>query len=219
MKVTLVSYTKAAEHFEDLENLTDLVSFCARVSNPNNQMNTETADKLIKYLLKHKHFSPFEMVNVVLEIKTTRDIAHQIVRHRSFTFQEYSQRYAAADLTPAYRLARLQDPVNRQNSIAEDVPDDLQAEWHSKQVSAWNASKEAYQWALDNGIAKEVARAVLPEGMTPTTVIMNGTLRSWIHYCDLRAANGTQLEHMLIARACAEVIYNLFPTMGEIVDV
>ena len=220
MSVKLVSYSKPSDDFleEGLEDAQDLIAFCARVSNPSNQMNTETSAKLIKYLIKHKHWSPLEMVSACLEINTTRDIAHQIVRHRSFSFQEFSQRYAdPQDMKEAFtfREARLQDPKNRQNSIA--VEDDvLQMAWGRKQQQVIDKCKEAYDWALGEGIAKEQARAVLPEGLTKTRLYMNGTLRSWVHYIELRGGHGTQKEHMDIAHACAKVIAGIFPIINEL---
>ena len=220
MSVKLVSYSKPSEDFleEGLEDAQDLIAFCARVSNPTNQMNTETSAKLIKYLIKHKHWSPLEMVNACLEINTTRDIAHQIVRHRSFAFQEFSQRYAnPQDMAEAftYREARLQDPKNRQNSI--EVEDDaLQIAWGKKQKEIIEKCREVYNWALNEGIAKEQARVVLPEGLTKTRLNMNGTLRSWVHYIELRGGHGTQKEHMDIAHACAKVIAEIFPIINEL---
>lgn len=220
MSVKLVSYSKPSEDFleEGLEDAQDLIAFCARVSNPTNQMNTETSAKLIKYLIKHKHWSPLEMVNACLEINTTRDIAHQIVRHRSFAFQEFSQRYAnPQDMAEAftYREARLQDPKNRQNSI--EVEDDaLQIAWGKKQKEIIEKCREVYNWALNEGIAKEQARVVLPEGLTKTRLYMNGTLRSWVHYIELRGGHGTQKEHMDIAHACAKVIAEIFPIINEL---
>jgi len=215
--VKLISYSTAPEG-TGLDDCQELIAFCARVSNPSNQMNKETSDKLIKYLIKHKHWSPLEMVNACLEINTTRDIAHQIVRHRSFSFQEFSQRYAdPAEFGNQFvlREARLQDTQNRQNSI--DVDDEiLHNEWTDRQQQVINLAKETYEWAIDNGIAKEQARAVLPEGNTKTRLYMNGTLRSWVHYIDLRSANGTQKEHMEIAQACAKVIAEIFPLMESI---
>ena len=216
-KVRLVSYSRPTLEFinEGISNddVLDLVAFCARVSNPSNQMNTETSEKLIKYLIKHQHWSPLEMASACLEIDTTRDIAHQIVRHRSFSFQEFSQRYAnPEDMGEQFviREARLQDMKNRQNSIqTEDLQ--LHANWEIKQQEVIDKAKEAYNWAIENGIAKEQARAVLPEGNTKTRLYMNGTLRSWVHYIELRGANGTQQEHMDIAHACAEVIAKIFP--------
>ena len=216
-QVKLISYSTAPEGME-LDDCQELIAFCARVSNPSNQMNTETSDKLIKYLIKHKHWSPLEMVSACLEINTTRDIAHQIVRHRSFSFQEFSQRYAdPAEFGDQFELreARLQDTTNRQNSI--DVDDEvLHNEWYDRQQKIIDLAKETYQWAINNGIAKEQARAVLPEGCTKTRLYMNGTLRSWVHYIDLRSANGTQKEHMEIAQACAKVIAEIFPLMESI---
>ena len=216
-QVKLISYSTAPEGTA-LTDVQELIAFCARVSNPSNQMNKETSEKLIKYLIKHKHWSPLEMVSACLEINTTRDIAHQIVRHRSFSFQEFSQRYAdPAEFGDQFviREARLQDTTNRQNSI--DVEDEvLHNEWHARQQTVIDLAKETYEWAIDNGIAKEQARAVLPEGNTKTRLYMNGTLRSWIHYIDLRAANGTQKEHMEIAQACARVIAEIFPLANEI---
>ena len=213
MKVKLVSYTTpcVAELGHD-SDLLDLIAFCARVSNPSNQTNTDTTDKLIGYLIKHKHWSPFEMANVCLEIETTRDIARQILRHRSFTFQEFSQRYAdpVKDLSFTYRDARLQDTKNRQNSIeTEDYS--LQLEWLYQQREVVNAATKAYKWAIDNGIAKEVARAVLPEGLTMSRMYVNGTLRSWLHYIEIRSNEATQKEHREIALACATAISKLFP--------
>jgi thymidylate synthase (FAD) len=221
--IKLVSYSKPADEFVNQgiskDNLLDLVAFCARVSNPSNQMNTETSEKLIKYLIKNSHWSPLEMVNVCLEINTTRDIAHQIVRHRSFSFQEFSQRYAnPEDMGDMFELseARLQDEKNRQNSIeVDDVL--LQTHWEQQQKRIIELSKEVYDWALERGIAKEQARKVLPEGLTKTRLYMNGTLRSWVHYIELRGANGTQKEHMEIAHACAKVITEVFPLAEELV--
>ena len=222
MNVRLVSYTKPAEEFvqEGIadNDLLDLVAFCARVSNPANQMNSETSEKLVKYLIKHAHWSPLEMVNVCMEIDTTRDIAHQIVRHRSFAFQEFSQRYAdPASMGEQFttRDARLQDPKNRQNSIDVDDPK-LSAEWRMRQQDVIDKAKEHYNWAIANGIAKEQARAVLPEGLTKSRLYVNGTIRSWIHFIELRSGNGTQKEHMEIAHACAEVIAKIFPLAGDL---
>jgi len=216
--VRLISYSQAADTDEDLNDLQELVAFCARVSNPSNQMNKETSEKLIKYLIKHAHWSPLEMVNVCLEIDTTRDIAHQIVRHRSFAFQEFSQRYANPEEMGdmfVIREARLQDSKNRQNSIETDDTA-LSDKWEEMQQDVMYAAGKAYKWAIENGIAKEQARVVLPEGCTKTRLYMNGTLRSWIHYIDLRGANGTQKEHMEIAHACAEVIANIFPMAKDL---
>jgi thymidylate synthase (FAD) len=214
MKVKLVSFSKS--NIQDIEGLTELVAYCARVSNPSNQMNKETSEKLIKYLTDNAHWSPLEMVHVTLEIETTRDIARQILRHRSFSFQEFSQRYAdPTQMDFQYREARLQDTKNRQNSTELDLtsPDDreLNNMWIEKQRKIIRLAKESYTWAIDNGIAKEQARAVLPEGLTSSRIYMAGTLRSWIHYIHLRSANGTQKEHMEIARECAKVIAKIFP--------
>jgi len=211
--VKLISYSQPAEGSELTNDLLQLVAYCARVSNPGNQNNEQTAEKLVKYLIKHKHWSPLEMVSVCLEIETTRDIARQILRHRSFTFQEFSQRYAdpTEDLSFVTREARLQDTKNRQNSIEIPMEDSINYVWESYQEVIIERCKQAYQWAVEAGIAKEQARAVLPEGLTKSRMYVNGTLRSWIHYMDLRSANGTQKEHIDIAKACAEVIYKLFP--------
>ena len=214
MQVRLISYTQAAES-SDLEdgNAQDLIAYCARVSNPSNQMNSETSAKLIKYLINNQHWSPLEMVNVCLEIETTRDIAHQIVRHRSFSFQEFSQRYAdPKEFGDQFvrREARLQDRKNRQNSIETD-DEELQKQWLIQQDQVILAADKAYNWAIENGIAKEQARVVLPEGLTKTRLYMNGTIRSWVHYIQLRGANGTQKEHMDIAHECAKVIADVFP--------
>jgi len=223
--VKLVSYTKPTEEFEHegLVNVQDLIAFCARVSNPSAQINSETSEKLIKYLIKHQHWSPLEMVNAVLEINTTRDIAHQIVRHRSFAFQEFSQRYAdVGELGDMFvhREPRMQDKKNRQNSVDIDVNNQedvrLAMIWASYQNKVIQEAKEAYKWAIDNGIAKEQARVVLPEGLTKTRLYMNGTLRSWVHYIDLRSAHGTQKEHAEIAKACASVINNIFPLIKNL---
>ena len=209
MKIKLISHSQAPDFNE---SALDLVAYCARVSNPDNQNNKETSEKLVKYLMKHKHWSPLEMVSACLEIETTRDIARQILRHRSFSFQEFSQRYAdpTKDLDFEIRDARLQDPKNRQNSIQTDDTQ-LQALWEDKQRDVINASLDAYSWAISNGITKEQARAVLPEGNTVSRMYVNGTLRSWIHYIELRGANGTQQEHMDIAHAVADVISEIFP--------
>jgi thymidylate synthase (FAD) len=220
MNVRLVSYTTPTEEFknEGLENVQDLIAFCAKVSNPTSQVNKETSERLIKYLIKHQHWSPLEMANAVMEIETTRDIAHQIVRHRSFAFQEFSQRYAnPAEMGEQFTLreCRLQDTKNRQNSIETD-DDELSRMWAIKQQMVINASKEAYEWAIENGIAKEQARVVLPEGNTKTRLYMNGTIRSWVHYIELRGANGTQKEHMDIAHACAKAITEIFPLTKEL---
>lgn len=219
MKIELISYSQPAANFAN--DMTDLVAWCARVSNPAGQMNTATNEKLIKYLIKNQHWSPLEMVNVCLEIETTRDIARQMLRHRSFSFQEFSQRYAdpTAELAEAFvlREARLQDTKNRQNSIETDNPA-LQAFWETQQKRVLDAAQSAYQWALDNGIAKEQARAVLPEGLTVSRLYMNGSLRSWIHYIQLRSGNGTQKEHMEIAKICAKVIADVFPLSQEFIQ-
>ncbi|RPG88447.1 MAG: FAD-dependent thymidylate synthase [Crocinitomicaceae bacterium TMED209] len=217
--VKLISYSKPTNEFDNkVEDVQDLIAFCARVSNPSNQMNQETNEKLIKYLIKHQHWSPLEMVNACLEINTTRDIAHQIVRHRSFSFQEFSQRYAdpkdQGELFE-YSEARLQDTKNRQNSIEVEDPK-LQQEWKWAQMRIAHLAKKEYDWAIKKGIAKEQARKVLPEGLTKTRLYMNGTLRSWVHYIDLRSANGTQKEHMEIAKQCAVVIAGIFPMINDI---
>lgn len=221
MKVKLVSYSKPSEEMvnEGLEDVQDLIAFCARVSNPSNQLNMETAEKLIKYLIKHAHWSPLEMVSVCMEIETTRDIARQILRHRSFSFQEFSQRYAdpTKDLSFVTREARLQDNVNRQNSVETDDAR-LKMEWELWQKDVISLSSRAYKWAIDNGIAKEQARAVLPEGLTTSRMYMNGTLRSWIHFIDVRSGNGTQKEHMEVARECACAIAAIFPMVGDFVN-
>ena len=224
MKVKLVSYSQPADNIEGLENVQDLIAYAARVSNPSNQLNTETSARLLNYLAKHKHWSPFEMVSACLEIETTRDIARQILRHRSFSFQEFSQRYAdpTKDLDFEIREARLQDKQNRQNSIELDEDSrydtELKTEWALAQERVIIEARRAYKWAIENGIAKEQARAVLPEGLTVSRMYMNGTLRSWIHYIELRAANGTQKEHMEIANAVAQVITEIFPLAEEYID-
>ena len=220
MAVRLVSYSKATDEFaaEGLTDLQELIAFCAKVSNPAAQINTETSERLIKYLIKHAHWSPLEMVNATLEIETTRDIAHQIVRHRSFAFQEFSQRYAdpaeQGDIFE-YSEARLQDTKNRQNSISTDDRD-LQLWWDMQQKHVAEVAKTIYENAIDKGIAKEQARKVLPEGITKTRLYMNGTIRSWVHYIELRSANGTQKEHMDIAIACAKAISEIFPLMNDL---
>ena len=216
MKIELISYSQPESYFA--ENMTELVAFCARVSNPSNQTNKDTSEKLIRYLVKNQHWSPLEMVSMCLEIETTRDIARQILRHRSFSFQEFSQRYAdpTQELDFVTREARLQDTKNRQNSI--EVDDQLlQNEWYRAQQRVIYAAKREYDWAIANGIAKEQARAVLPEGLTVSRLYMNGTLRSWIHYIQLRSANGTQKEHKEIALKCAEVIAKVFPMANEFI--
>jgi thymidylate synthase (FAD) len=225
MQVRLVSYSAPTAEFADqgIDNVQELIAFCARVSNPANQLNTETSEKLINYLVRHQHWSPLEMVSACVEITTTRDIARQILRHRSFAFQEFSQRYAdpTEDLAFEIREARLQDTRNRQNSVELDLRDSADRElarmWNEKQHAVIRAAQDAYTWAVGNGIAKEQARAVLPEGNTVSRLYMNGTLRSWIHFIELRSANGTQLEHQRVALACAEVIAQVFPMAGRLV--
>ena len=224
MNARLISYSQPFPHIHSgepgimgLDNIQDLVAYCARVSNPSNQANTKTTPKLLDYLIKHKHWSPFEMASVCIEIETTRDIARQLLRHRSFSFQEFSQRYADIrdlDDSVVIRKARLQDEKNRQNSvITDDV--NLHMAWETHQRTVWNAAMKAYTWAIDNGIAKEQARAVLPEGNTPSRLYVNGTIRSWIHYIELRSANGTQKEHMDLAIAVAEAIARIYPKVME----
>ena len=219
MNVRLISYSKPSKEIinEGLYDVQELIAFCARVSNPSNQFNTETTEKLIKYLIKHQHWSPLEMCSACIEITTTRDIARQILRHRSFSFQEFSQRYAdpVQELDFVLRDARLQDNNNRQNSIETNNPA-LQAFWETQQNRVIEAAKSAYEWAIANGIAKEQARAVLPEGLTVSRLYMNGTLRSWIHYIQLRSANGTQKEHIEAAKACAAVIAEIFPLANNL---
>ena len=221
MIVRLISHTQP-DNIIGVDDVQELIAYCARVSNPDNQNNKETSEKLIKYLIKNKHWSPLEMVNACIEIETTRDIARQILRHRSFSFQEFSQRYAdpTKDLTYETRDARLQDPTNRQNSVELDftIPADrrLNENFRMQQMKIWWAAKKTYEWAIENGIAKEQARAVLPEGMTVSRLYMNGTLRSWVHYIDLRSANGTQKEHQDIAVACSQEIAKIFPLMSEL---
>jgi thymidylate synthase (FAD) len=215
MKVSLISHSKSNETPE--QSVQELVAYCARVSNPANQHNIETNEKLIKYLIKHNHWSPFEMVNICLEIETTRDIARQMLRHRSFSFQEFSQRYAEVDLEFEYREPRLQDKKNRQNSI-ENTDTNLENLWNSAQTMVGDYAETAYKWAIENGIAKEQARAVLPEGMTKSRLYMNGTLRSWIHYIQLRSGVETQKEHRLVALACARAIQPIFPLILEFID-
>lgn len=221
MKVKLISYSKPSREMynEGLMDAQELIAFCARVSNPSNQFNMDTADKLIRYLIKNKHWSPLEMVSACLEIETTRDIARQILRHRSFSFQEFSQRYAdpTKDLDFVVREARLQDLKNRQNSVETDDLT-LAAEWTRRQEAVIDLVRANYTWAIENGIAKEQARAILPEGNTVSRLYMNGTLRSWIHFIDLRSGNGTQKEHMEVARECAKVIAEAFPMASEFVN-
>ena len=219
MSVRLISYSQTPEDLYVGNDIQELVAYCARVSNPSNQLNTETSAKLLRYLAKHKHWSPFEMVSACLEIETTRDIARQILRHRSFSFQEFSQRYAdpTDDLQFVRRGARLQDPKNRQNSI-DAAPIQTQDMWDMKQQEVIQKSLEVYKWAIDNGIAKEQARAVLPEGCTMSRLYVNGTLRSWLHFIELRSGNGTQREHQGIAIACAKAIAKIFPDVNEYVS-
>jgi thymidylate synthase (FAD) len=217
MPAKLISYSKGCDDTD--KTLQDLVAYCARVSNPANQNNTETNEKLIKYLIHNQHWSPLEMVNVCLEIETTRDICRQVLRHRSFSFQEFSQRYAEANLGFEMKEARLQDTKNRQNSIElldNENTNTLKEMWEIKQTEVARLSEETYQWALLNGIAKEQARAVLPEGMTLSRMYMNGTLRSWVHYLQLRTGNGTQKEHRELALECAQEISKVFPMILEL---
>ena len=219
MKVRLISYSQTAENLHVGKTLQDLVAYCARVSNPSNQNNTKTNKRLLAYLRKEGHWSPFEMVSACLEIETTRDIARQILRHRSFSFQEFSQRYADPINELDFNMSsepRLQDTKNRQNSIpTNDV--DLKMEWLKKQSEVMIAAKQAYEWAAENNIAKEVRRAVLPEGLTISRLYMNGTIRSWIHYVDLRSGNGTQKEHIDVARACATALEPVFPDIKDFI--
>jgi len=225
MNVRLLSYSGPTEEFanQGIDDVQELVAYCARVSNPSNQLNTDTSEKLIKYLIKHQHWSPLEMVSVCIEITTTRDIARQILRHRSFSFQEFSQRYAdpTKDLDFVIREARLQDTKNRQNSVELDVSDRdhqfIASEWNARQQAVIDLVKENYAWALGCGIAKEQARAILPEGNTVSRLYMNGTLRSWCHFIELRSANGTQKEHQEVALACAQVIAEIFPMAADLV--
>jgi thymidylate synthase (FAD) len=226
MNVCLLSYSRPTEKFinSGIEDAQELIAYCARVSNPSNQFNTETSEKLIRYLIKHKHWSPLEMVSACLEITTTRDIARQILRHRSFSFQEFSQRYAdpTRDLSFVLRDARLQDVANRQNSKELNLGDDdhrrIAYQWENLQRDIINKTRTAYAWAIDHGIAKEQARAVLPEGLIESRLYMNGTLRSWVHFIELRSGNGTQKEHMEVARACAKAIAEIFPMAEEYVQ-
>jgi thymidylate synthase (FAD) len=221
--VKLVGHTVPSEEMvgEGLSDIQEFIAFCARVSNPSNQMNTKTSKKLLEYLIKHAHWSPFEMAQAVIEIETTRDIARQMLRHRSFAYQEFSQRYAdpTSDLGFVVREARFQDEKNRQNSVDIDIEDqeqmDIAMEWIDIQNDVIDVCKNAYAWAVDNGIAKEQARAVLPEGLTVSRMYMSGTIRSWIHYIDVRSANGTQKEHMEIANLAAMEIAKLVPMIGE----
>ena len=220
MNVKLLSYSQPTEEFasQGIADAQELIAYCARVSNQSNQLNTDTSEKLIRYLIKHQHWSPLEMVSACMEITTTRDIARQILRHRSFSFQEFSQRYAdpTKDLDFVLREARLQDTKNRQNSIATDDIK-LQERWEEQQQFIINAARSAYDWAIVNGIAKEQARAVLPEGLIESKLYMNGTLRSWIHFIELRSANGTQKEHQEVARSCAEAIAAIFPMTTSLI--
>jgi thymidylate synthase (FAD) len=219
MDVKLLSFSQPTEDFanQGIDNAQELIAYCARVSNPSNQFNTETSDKLIKYLIKHQHWSPLEMVSACLEITTTRDIARQILRHRSFSFQEFSQRYAdpTKDLDFVIREARLQDTKNRQNSV-ETNDSELTAWWDAKQKFIIETVKQTYAEAIEKGIAKEQARAILPEGNTVSRLYMNGTLRSWVHFIELRSANGTQKEHQEVAKACAQVIAQVFPMVSNL---
>jgi thymidylate synthase (FAD) len=216
MKTKLISYSQPSAELQaqGIVNAQELVAYCARVSNPGNQTNTETSEKLIRYLIKHAHWSPLEMVSACLEIETTRDIARQILRHRSFSFQEFSQRYAVADLGIELKEARLQDTKNRQNSLATDNAD-LALRWQLKQQRAAEVAQDSYNWAIQHGIAKEQARAVLPEGLTVSRLYMQGTLRSWLHYIELRSGPETQKEHRQIAQACAHVLETIFPMVTE----
>ncbi len=227
MEARLISYSQPVRHVHSgepgimgLENIQDLIAYCARVSNPSNQANTKTTPKLLDYLIKHKHWSPFEMASACIEIVTTRDIARQLLRHRSFSFQEFSQRYAdIRDIGDDFvvRDARLQDPKNRQNSVEnEDMA--LEDEWANKQLAVIETAKMAYEWAIENGIAKEQARAVLPEGNTVSRLYVNGTIRSWIHYVELRSANGTQKEHMELAREIAKSISGIYPNINTFIS-
>jgi len=220
MNVRLVSYSQPTSEFTDLgiSDAQELIAYCARVSNPANQFNNETSEKLIRYLVRHQHWSPLEMVSACMEITTTRDIARQILRHRSFSFQEFSQRYAdpTKDLEFVTRSGRLQDPQNRQNSV-EHADHLLENEWYRAQQRVIYAAKREYEWAIANGIAKEQARAVLPEGLIQSRIYMNGTLRSWIHFIELRSGNGTQLEHQEVALACARAVAAIFPMATDLV--
>ena len=227
LKVRLVSYSKASSELENdgLTDVQELIGYCARVSNPSNQLNTDTTEKLIRYLIKHQHWSPLEMVSACLEVETTRDIARQMLRHRSFSFQEFSQRYAdpTKDLSFVLRDARLQDTKNRQNSVELDIVKNdkhrfLAYQWEQMQQRVLAEAKNVYEWAIEQGIAKEQARAVLPEGLTVSRLYMNGTLRSWVHFIELRSANGTQKEHQLIAIECAKVIAEIFPMASEFIS-
>jgi thymidylate synthase (FAD) len=218
VKVSLISYSQPSAELQaqGIVNAQELVAYCARVSNPSNQHNTETSEKLIRYLVKHGHWSPLEMVSACLEIETTRDIARQILRHRSFSFQEFSQRYAVADVAFENREARLQDTANRQNSVVTQ-DEALKQHWLRQQKQVQDYARSAYEWALSRGIAKEQARAVLPEGMTASRLYMQGTLRSWVHYIELRSGHGTQMEHQQVAQACAQAIESIFPMITEFI--
>ena len=223
MKVRLISYSKPPEELYVGNDVQELIAYAARVSNPSNQDKTETSEKLLRYLIRENHWSPFEMVSACLEVTTTRDIARQLLRHRSFSFQEFSQRYAdpTQDLQFKFKDARLQDNKDRQNSIElADMMDsdqrvDLEFNWLQKQAEATNAAKKSYQWAIENGIAKEQARAVLPEGIMESRLYVNGTIRSWIHYIGLRSGHGTQKEHIELARSCADSLEPIFPMIKE----
>ena len=221
MKAKLIGYTQPAEgSVEGLNDVQDLVAYCAKVSNPKGQMNLETSERLLAYLIKHKHWSPFEMASATIEVETTRDIARQFLRHRSFAFQEFSQRYAdpgSMDETFEVREARMQDEKNRQNSI-ECENDYIKERWEEEQLQVILKAKQAYDWAIDNGIAKEQARAVLPEGNTKSKLYANGTIRSWIHYVELRSANGTQKEHMELAREIGCAIHAIFPMIEDFIN-
>ena len=216
MKARLISYSKPPEEIYVGDNVQELIAYTARVSNPSNQDNTETSERLLRYLIREKHWSPFEMVSACLEVETTRDIARQLLRHRSFSFQEFSQRYAdpTKDLKFQLKDARLQDTKNRQNSIVVKNAE-LQLEWLQQQAEAVNAAKKSYSWAIENGIAKEQARAVLPEGIMESRLYVNGTMRSWIHYIGLRSGHGTQKDHIQLAVECAKALEPIFPMIKE----
>jgi thymidylate synthase (FAD) len=219
MQVRLISHSTTPEELYVGENIQELIAYTARVSNPSNQNNSETSERLLAYLIKHKHWSPFDMASACLEIETTRDIARQILRHRSFSFQEFSQRYAdpTGDLDFTMKEARLQDTKNRQNSI--EVEDStLQFEWLQQQAEVCNTAKHAYAWAIEKGIAKEQARAVLPEGITNSRLYMNGTIRSWMHFVDIRSGIETQKEHREVARACADALEPIFPMIKKMIS-
>lgn len=216
MQTRLISYSKPPEELYVGNDLQELIAYAARVSNPSNQDNTETSEKLLRYLIREKHWSPFEMVSACLEVTTTRDIARQLLRHRSFSFQEFSQRYAdpTQDLKFQFKNARLQDTKNRQNSLDVNDPD-LKLEWLQQQAEVVNAAKKSYNWAIENNIAKEQARAVLPEGIMESRLYVNGTIRSWIHYIGLRSGHGTQKEHIELALECAKALEPIFPMIQE----